>query len=465
MNEAASQTGGTKPGASCAVEHAECGRCRLMFIVAMTVATFLIALAIQQLARTYNNTENPVPPPNAAVALAVKFVPEYNPDYFDPDGWGKMGFRVLRGKGLVDEQGRPTAFRGPVVPAVFAAAMALFGESYDTLLYVQALFYALGAGVVGLVAGRIFTNRWVPPLTMLIYLAFVPAHPWFCHIFAEPIYTFLVAVFLLLWMISLEKTCFGWSLAAGLAFILAALARPILYYFLPFALLLEWRQRGWNRKTLVSVSAFLLGFALLEVPWIVRNYMVVERFVPTTTGSAQAYFGMTWYQEANWMGNPYHDPERFPPKAEGFWDLPKVEREKRFREMALENLRSDPVAVLMLIPRRALMFLFQMRPRGWIPTAKSMVVGGALYLLAVAGYVLMSAGQRWSYRPCLWLFVFSLAFHSIVGAEYRYSHPVQPYVFMLSAFGLWTLLRRGTMMLVPEVRSKGVVSSSGAPSS
>jgi len=414
-------------------------RFHYVLVATMTAVHFLVALGLQHLAHTYNNPRKTVEPPYRVVALAAKLAPEFHPDLIDPDAWGEMGLRVYRGEGLVDKDGNAIAFRGPVVPLVYASAAALFGPNYNTLLVVQIVFFALSAGVLGLVCDRIFGRRSVTLLFMLMHLAFIPAHPWFCHIFAEPIFTFLLAVFILVWSASLDRRSLAWSFAAGGALILAALARPVLYFFLPLALLFELYHRGLRRDSLKFAAALLCGVLPLQAAWVARNVASVGRPVFLTSGSAQAFYGMTWHQQANWMGNVYHDPERFPPKAQGFWDLPQETRSRKFRQWAWQNIREEPLQVALLVPKRALLFLFQMRPRGWIPTPKSLVVGFVLYGLAIVGYLQMTAELRKRYLPCLLVFLFALVFHSLLRAEYRYSHPFLPYVFMLSSAGLVAL--------------------------
>jgi len=152
----------------------------------------------------------------------------FDPDYLDPDGWGRLGFALLEGKGLIDDQGMPSAMRGPVVPLVFAAMAGLFGQTYEVLLATQAIFYALAGGLVGLFASLVFGRARVTLVAMLMHLAFVPAHPWMQHIFSEPIFTTVLAGFVLVWVLALEKQSGGWWFAAGISAALAALARPVL---------------------------------------------------------------------------------------------------------------------------------------------------------------------------------------------------------------------------------------------
>jgi hypothetical protein len=379
----------------------------------------------------------------AATLVAALLIERYTlkeVQFVDPDGWGRMGFEVAAGKGLIIH-GKPSAYRGPVVPVIFATAALLFGPSLEVLLVTQCVFFALANGVLGLIAQRVFSDRRVTFLTMLLYLGYVPAYPWFCHIFTEPIFTTLLALFVLTWMVALERGGV-WHLFTGVTLALAALCRPVMYFFMPFVLLLPLLRAGFKRHVLRSLGLLTVGFLLLEVPWVVRNCYQTGQPVLTTSGGSQAFFLMTWYQQANWLGNPFDDPKRFPPQAEGFWALPEEQQNAIFRRMAWDNIREAPLSVLLLVPRRLLIFLFQMQATGWLPTAKSLLFGGAIYLLALLGYVLSPRSSRSRVAPCLWLLGFNVLFHSLLVAEYRYSHPIQPYFFMLASAGVFLVSAR-----------------------
>src|SRR4029453_16036642 len=43
-----------------------------------------------------------------------------------------------------------------------------------------------------------------------------------------------------------------------------------------------------------SGALFVAGFALVLAPWTIRNYVVLDRFVPVTTGGGKALFVATY---------------------------------------------------------------------------------------------------------------------------------------------------------------------------
>lgn len=388
----------------------------VLLVTAMTIATFLVAL------------------------LVATYAPK-DETYVDPDGWGQLGFNLAAGKGLIGPDGKPSAVRGPVVPIIFALCSLVFGPSLEVLTVTLCAFFALANGILGIIVQRVFHDLRITFLAMLIYAGYTPAFPWFCNVFSEPIFTAFVALFVLAWLVALEKGG-GWYVLMGVALALAALCRPVMYFFLPIVLLYTVFTTGLKRRALQAVGLCVAGFLVLEIPWVIRNYQTLGQLIVTTSGDGINIYIATWYQQANWMGNVSHDPTRFPPAGQGFFSLPIEQQNALYRKMAWENIREAPVQVLLLIPKRFLMFLFQLGPTGWAPSLKTLVLGGALYLLACFAYGFATSAQRLRCAPCLLLFGFNVLFHSLLVAEFRYSHPVQPYVFLLAAAGAVFLFDR-----------------------
>ena len=377
----------------------------VLILAAMTAATFLVALA---------------------VALHTR----QTTGIIDSDAWGRLGIHIAEGRGLADNHGRPTAFRGPVLPLIFALAAVVFGKSLEILQVVLCVFFALGNGIIGFIAYRFFKSIRVMMLTMLIYMAYNPAYVWFCHIFTEPVFTALLAMFILTWVTTIRRgSSFGY-LATGLLLALNALLRPEMYGFLPVVLAdVAWSH---GRKGMKAIGLVVLGFLLLEVPWVARNYVSVGKPVVTAANGTQSLFQATWYQAQNWQGNVYHDPARFPVEPKAFWRLPEAERDEMFKHWALENIREAPFSVFMCVPKRLLMFFYQLGPTGWMPSWKSLVFGTILYVFAVIGYWQSSSDQRQLLNRCLSVIAILALIHALLVSEFRYSHPIQPYVFMMA---------------------------------
>lgn len=310
------------------------------------------------------------------LALVVAWRERLHRGIIDADGYAGYGFRIAEGRGLVDPQGRPTAFRGPTYPLVCAGLALMFGPRLEVVQTAQCLFYALANGLIGLLAYRYGAQVRVVALAMLGVMFFWPAWPWFCHIFTEPLFTLLLAFILWAWLRMLRLPTWINHLVTGLLLGLGALCRPEVYVLTPLPVLDTLRRQEWRRRRAwAGVATILLGFALVEVPWVLRNWLSLGRLILTAEAGMENFFLATWYQEANWQGNPLHDSARFPPAGQGFWRLPLPERNRIFWEMAWQNIQQAPGQVLLCLPKRFLMFFFQYPPRGWLPTCKSLLLG------------------------------------------------------------------------------------------
>src|SRR5207244_9389077 len=78
---------------------------------------------------------------------------------------------------------------------------------------------------------------------------------------------------------------------------LTALTRPeylpFVALFALFALIRIGRRRGW-KIGLASSVLLVAAFASMLAPWTIRNFIVLDRFVPVTTGGGKALFVATY---------------------------------------------------------------------------------------------------------------------------------------------------------------------------
>ncbi len=271
-------------------------------------------------------------------------------------GLGLRAYRVLE----------PLAAPSPDSHAYYALSKALYTEgSYGSpafhdssdwspgapLLYAAA-FYATGGaregvariveallGVAAIVAVFCLGERISGPAAGLIAAFGVAVYPSFIHttgeLMSEPpaIFTLPVAVLAFLWACD-RRSLWAW-LAPGLLFGLTSLIRPdYLPVALAFALLgaiRVGRERGW-RPGLAGTAIFLAAFLVPVLPWTVRNLVVLERFVPISTGDGKALYVGTFLP------------------ADGEYQQVKALLEKRYRHRelgpysaALERVNPTPL--------------------------------------------------------------------------------------------------------------------------
>ncbi len=172
---------------------------------------------------------------------------------------------------------------GGVHPDLARVAVAILGALMVLLVYL--IGRRLGGPVVGLFAAGLAA----------IYPTFIDNNREFV---SEPIAAFTLAASVLgfLWASDRARTPWAW-VVPGLFLGLTALTRPEYLLFGVLLGLLVLVKMGRDRGVRIGVAATALfgaAFVLVLVPWTVRNFVVLHRFVPITTGGGKALFVATY---------------------------------------------------------------------------------------------------------------------------------------------------------------------------
>jgi hypothetical protein len=172
---------------------------------------------------------------------------------------------------------------GGVDPERARIAVALLGAAMILLIYL--LGRRLGGPAVGVIAAFLAA----------IYPAFLDNTG---QLLSEPIaaFTLVAAVLSFLWASDDGRRLGAW-LVPGAFLGATALTRP---EYLPFvalfgliALVRVGRRRSW-RLGLASSALIVGAFCAVLAPWTIRNFLVLDRFVPVTTGGGKALFVATY---------------------------------------------------------------------------------------------------------------------------------------------------------------------------
>jgi 4-amino-4-deoxy-L-arabinose transferase-like glycosyltransferase len=181
----------------------------------------------------------------------------------------------------------------PGAPLLYAASFyATGGPREGTARIVEALL-----GVAAILVVFALGNRLGGRATGLIAAFAVAIYPAFIHstgeLMSEPvaIFTLPSAVLAFLWASEQERLR-AWLLP-GFLFGLTAMIRPeylvIGAAFVLLALIRVGRERGW-RPGAEGAALLLVAFVLPMVPWTIRNYDALGRFVPISTGGGKALY-------------------------------------------------------------------------------------------------------------------------------------------------------------------------------
>jgi 4-amino-4-deoxy-L-arabinose transferase-like glycosyltransferase len=181
----------------------------------------------------------------------------------------------------------------PGAPLLFAATYFVTGGVHDgAARMVLALLGTIGIAVVYLLGRRLGG-----PAVGLVAALLAAVYPAFIYstglLLSEPGAVLLLpaTVLALLWADEREST-WAWALPGALLG-LTALFRPeyavfgIVFFVL---IMLRVRRRGNWRGGVESAALFLAALAIVILPWTIRNYVVLDRVVPVSTGGGKALY-------------------------------------------------------------------------------------------------------------------------------------------------------------------------------
>ncbi len=402
---------------------------------------------------------------------------------FDPTVWvAADGSRIYP-----DEQElSPTALWPPGYPLTLAVVYALTGDSVAAGQLLNVLFGAATAGLVFLIARRLFD------LTAAVFaglcIAVLPSHVLFTTVLlSETYFGFLLASVLAIAVFGVlapgARVSGVWPLVVvfGLG-ALTAFAGFVRGEFLAYggvlALLVLWRYR---RQAALPLGTLAAGAAMIVVPWTVRNAITMDELIVGTTGA-----GRVMYQGHN-------------PETDGgpsliatgqleaqFSDLPRKELElesnKEGSRLAREWALNHPVDELRLVPKR-LYRLFRSDESGvtWVQSNKPWLgAEGADKLIRLSSFAfvgliavaLASARLWWRPRdPRFWAVFGIVPFYMLIfgvlfigDPRYHYAMYIPIAVFASTGFAaLWRLTAAQWRTVAGERSLMSVLRTYGTP--
>ncbi len=187
----------------------------------------------------------------------------------------------------------------PGAPLLYGAVYYLTGGVHPT----AALVLLAVLGTVTILLTYLLARRLAGPVAGLAGALLAATYPAFIdntgRLLAEPVALFwLPAAMLAFFWASDGGRAARWLLPGALLG-LTTLTRP---EYLPFvavfaalALLRVWRGHGAGlRGGVVAGLLLMVAFCGVLAPWTARNYLVLDRFVPVTTGGGKALFVATY---------------------------------------------------------------------------------------------------------------------------------------------------------------------------
>lgn len=319
--------------------------------------------------------------------------------YADERDYFGQAERLIAGAGYVLEDGTPTAYRPPGYPALLAPFTALEnGVVWARLINVIALLSALLL-MRYLVARESPAWAWLTGGAALAYPVWMYA--------ASTLYPQTLCMALLLALVCLVTSAdLTWrrivmaGLLLGVLILIAPsfqLIAPFFALFILFAQTGSFSQRWWQTTALTLVTVMAIA------PWIYRNYMVFDTFVPVSTnGSVNLLLGNSEFTTPN--SGIFVNVDRYLAVAE---HLPELEKARALQKFAMEWITQNPSDAAVLYMQKALnYFNFKadnVTTSGHLPSAKDAVMFITYYPVLLVVLVRLMLHRRYPLSKAEWL--------------------------------------------------------------
>jgi hypothetical protein len=347
---------------------------------------------------------------------------------------------LLNGEGFRDTS--YPVFAPPLYAMFISLCASLFGNGQVPVKVVQALVDSGTTIVIYSVIRKIFDAR-----TGLLSAAIWTVYPFAIYlaisIASEPLFTFFVSMFILLTIYAIRSQQLRYYCAAGILLGLATMTRAATQ-FLPLILpmmILPFHRLG--KEVLLKYAVCCLSFALIIVPWAVRNYVVLRDVIPVATAGGAVFLEGSSEKFFTVDGRAKEMPVYLESlRARGIVGPQKgstPSQNARFLTQAgIENYKSrfqeDPLSF-------APFFLSKVG-RLWYSTESGrnqgliLAIHIPIYAFALAGLVLAWMKKRRMAWVLVCTLVYFVAIHCISVPLYRYMIPAMPYVIGFAAFGI-----------------------------
>lgn len=371
-------------------------------------------------------------------------------------GWetGRIACSIALGQGFSSpfQPGTgPTAWLAPIYPYLLAGVFKVFGvyttASAIVILSLNSLFSALTVIPVFYIARRTFGSRaarWSGWLAALLPYAWYWAIKWAWETSLATL--LLTCVFLLAmrmagiewqgnnrWTRAPETRISDWLLF-GLLWGLIALVNPSVCLWLPFCglwLLINQAKAEQRSPLLHSIAAAIVFCAVLS-PWVVRNYLVLHRFIPVR-GNFWVEVRLGNSEDAVGLWRFWMHPSSNVLEFQKYRQMGEVEYVQSKRREALGFIRSHPAKFANLCLRRAVYYWYG-TPRD--TGVETLTLGRNIGFLLSSILAFAGLWAMWRRRnPATFLFA-SLLFaapliYYVTFPHPRYRAPIEPAMLVL----------------------------------
>ncbi|MEK9136298.1 MAG: glycosyltransferase family 39 protein, partial [Bacteroidota bacterium] len=298
------------------------------------------------------------------VALVVRIgavIPIHAAGYMsDERQYISMAHRLLDGAGFVSDNGE----RSTIAPLYIGALAVVFKVFGGSLAFPHVLGCLMGVGIVLLgysLCAQMFDNQRVA-LVAAGTMAFFPSLVIYSGLLVtETMYTlFMLGAFVAAFRMT-DKIGVGTGILLGVASALAALTRAVFLGFFPvLVFIIWWMRRQQGRKGVKHLAVAVVAWALVLLPWTLRNYAVHGSFVPVSTGGGKVLLtGNNPFAPRTWHAKGFEEWVKEKAVERGIKDLsalPETQLHSLYKGIALNFITSHPFDAMRLALQKAHIF-------------------------------------------------------------------------------------------------------------
>lgn len=376
----------------------------------------------------------------------------------DEPGYDNLARELLAGQAL------SWPGRVPLYPAWLAGLYWFTGGSYNEVLYAQAPLGALAVFLTYLLGRRLFGHGPGLGAALGVAVHFVLIQQSVRYL-SEILFTPAVLVVALALKRATDHPSSGRLAVAGALIGVANLVRPTLFLFPLFLLfvlpaLLPWRQAVRAGAVVVLVSGLVI------LPWMARNYLRYDAFLPLATSNAILWQGSPEYyrliRDEGYTYMQVWNEVIYGPGSEGN-DPGTVDGERYWNRRALRSIAAEPhIYALYFVEKLGTYwvgdpnadwdntFVFNYRAlRNWGLSRAETAQVMAVRALPIAGLIaVVVLRRRWRELLAVHaILAYCTLLHAATHAEARLSDPLQPLLLVLIAGASAGILDRAHLTL------------------
>ncbi|MGH7380637.1 MAG: glycosyltransferase family 39 protein [Candidatus Methylomirabilales bacterium] len=350
---------------------------------------------------------------------------------------------IVEGEGLSDPS--YPVFTPPLYAIMIAGGLYLFGDDQTPIKIAQAIADSLTVVIVYLIAKDIFGHK-----TAFLSSAILSIYPFsiypVTYLGPETFFTLFLSLFVLLSLYGIRYEKWQYYVAAGAVLGLATLTRGTTQFYPIFFFLILVSIKKVSKPLLCRYLAFCLAFTSVILPWSLRNYVVLDDFIPVASAGANFLPGCS---------------EKFWPIPESTEEWPKVfelmksrgieipskdgkpsEKDRFFLKAGLEyckiRLENEPLSFFPFMLKK--FFRLWYATESGMNHAKIIAINILIYLAAAVGILLTRGGRKNLAVVLLGVLGYFVLLHWITYPLFRYMVPVMPYVIAFGSFAIITWL-------------------------